>query len=31
MRVPGPYLRVARLQLVDSRALEQFSQTEGAA
>jgi len=29
MRVPGPYLRVARLQLVDSRKLEQL--TEGAA
>ena len=31
MRVPGPYLRVARLQLVDSRELEQFSPTKGAA
>jgi ATP-binding cassette subfamily B protein len=31
MNVPGPYLRVARLQLVDSRELEQFGRTEGAA
>jgi ATP-binding cassette subfamily B protein len=31
MSVPGPYLRVARLQLVDSRELEQFSPTKGAA
>jgi ATP-binding cassette subfamily B protein len=31
MSVPGPYLRVARLQLVDSRELEQFSSTKGAA
>ncbi|MEO6002727.1 MAG: ABC transporter ATP-binding protein [Opitutus sp.] len=31
MREPGPYLRVARLQLVDSRALEQYSPSEGAA
>jgi ATP-binding cassette subfamily B protein len=31
MSVPGPYLRVARLQLVDSRELEQFSHAKGAA
>jgi ATP-binding cassette subfamily B protein len=31
MNMPGPYLRVARLQLVDSRELEQFSPTKGAA
>jgi ABC-type multidrug transport system fused ATPase/permease subunit len=31
MSIPGPYLRVARLQLVDSRELEQFSQAKGAA
>ena len=31
MSVPGPYLRVARLQLVDSRELEQFSSAKGAA
>ena len=31
MATPGPYLRVARLQLVDSRELEQFSSAEGAA
>ncbi len=31
MRVPGPYLRVARLQLVDSRDLEQLKLKEGAA
>lgn len=31
MRVPGPYLRVARLQLVDSRELEKFAPTKGAA
>jgi ATP-binding cassette subfamily B protein len=31
MSVPGPYLRVARLQLVDSRELEQFRSVPGAA
>ncbi|HTO03897.1 MAG TPA: ATP-binding cassette domain-containing protein, partial [Opitutus sp.] len=31
MNVPGPYLRVARLQLIDSRELEQFASTKGAA
>lgn len=31
MRVPGPYLRVAHLQLVDSRDLEQLKLREGAA
>ena len=31
MSVPGPYLRVARLQLVDSRELEQFSPPPGVA
>jgi ATP-binding cassette subfamily B protein len=31
MQVPGPYLRVARLQLVDSRELEQLKLKEGAA
>jgi ABC-type multidrug transport system fused ATPase/permease subunit len=29
MQVPGPYLRVARLQLVDSRELEPLRTTEG--
>ncbi|MEO7599009.1 MAG: ABC transporter ATP-binding protein [Opitutus sp.] len=31
MSTPGPYMRVARLQLVDSRELEQFGSAEGAA
>ena len=30
MQIPGPYLRVARLQLVDSRDLEQLKLKEGA-
>ena len=31
MNVPGPYLRVARLQLIDSRELEQFAPAKGTA
>jgi len=31
MRVPGPYLRVANLQLVDSRGLQPPAQPEGPA